>query len=84
LKPAWAQKVHKSLFRKTLHKHKAGGVAQGEGPEFKPQYRQKKKKRKTFSKLSTSFIQHSDVIMKVCSFASVYISSVHTSHFGHF
>jgi hypothetical protein len=24
---------------------RAGGVAQGEGPEFKPQYRKKKKKK---------------------------------------
>jgi hypothetical protein len=31
---------------KTLHKNRAGGVAQGEGPEFKPQYCKKKKKRK--------------------------------------
>jgi hypothetical protein len=30
--------------RKTLHKNKAGGVAQG--PEFKPQYHKKKKKKK--------------------------------------
>jgi hypothetical protein len=25
---------------------RAGGVAQGEGPEFKPQYHKKKKKKK--------------------------------------
>jgi hypothetical protein len=30
-------------FEKTLHKKRAGGVAKGEGPEFKPQYRKKKK-----------------------------------------
>jgi hypothetical protein len=29
------------LFRKTLHRNKAGGVAQGEGPEFKPQLKKK-------------------------------------------
>jgi hypothetical protein len=34
--------VHETLSRKTLHKNKAGGVAQGEGPEFKPQYHKKK------------------------------------------
>jgi hypothetical protein len=28
---------------KNLHINRAGGVAQGEGPEFKPQYHQKKK-----------------------------------------
>jgi hypothetical protein len=38
------QIVHKTLSRKTLHKNRAGGVAQGEGPEFKPQYHKKKKK----------------------------------------
>jgi hypothetical protein len=38
------QIVRKTLSRKTPHKHRAGGVAQGEGLEFKPQYRKKKKK----------------------------------------
>jgi hypothetical protein len=33
-----------TLSRKTLHKNRAGGVAQGEGPESKPQYCKKKKK----------------------------------------
>jgi hypothetical protein len=28
---------------KNLHKNRAGGVTQGVGPEFKPQYRQRKK-----------------------------------------
>jgi hypothetical protein len=28
------------------HKNRAGGVAQGEGPEFKPQYTHTKKKKK--------------------------------------
>jgi hypothetical protein len=32
----------------TSHKNRAGGVAQGEGPELKPQYHKKKKKRSTF------------------------------------
>jgi hypothetical protein len=32
------QTVHVTLSQKTLHKNRAGGVAQGEGPEFKPQY----------------------------------------------
>jgi hypothetical protein len=36
------QIVHKTVFLKTLLKNRAGGVAQGEGPEFKPQYHQKK------------------------------------------
>jgi hypothetical protein len=34
-----------TLSQKTLHKNRAGGVAQGEGPEFKPQYHKKKKKK---------------------------------------
>jgi hypothetical protein len=37
------QIVLKTLSQKTLHKNRAGGVAQGEGPEFKPQYWGKKK-----------------------------------------
>jgi hypothetical protein len=32
------QIVCKTLSQKTLHKNRAGGVAQDEGPEFKPQY----------------------------------------------
>jgi hypothetical protein len=32
--------------KKTHHKIRAGGVAPGEGPEFKPQYRKKNKKIK--------------------------------------
>jgi hypothetical protein len=38
--------VHKTLSRKTLHKNRPGEVAQGEVPEFKPQYCKKKKKKK--------------------------------------
>jgi hypothetical protein len=32
----------------TLHKNRGGGVAQGEGPEFKPQYHKKKKEAREF------------------------------------
>jgi hypothetical protein len=32
-------------LKKTHHKKRAGGVAQGEGPEFKPQYCKKTKTR---------------------------------------
>jgi hypothetical protein len=35
-------------LKKTLHKNKAGGVVQGEGPEFKPQYHKKKRKKNRF------------------------------------
>jgi hypothetical protein len=43
LKPAW-QIVHETLSHKKKHftPKRAGGVAQGVGPEFKPQYHQKK------------------------------------------
>jgi hypothetical protein len=40
------QIVHKTLSQKTLHKNRAGGVAQGENPEFKPQYQQQNKTKK--------------------------------------
>jgi hypothetical protein len=30
-------------LKKTLHKKRAGGVAQGVGPEFKPQYCKKER-----------------------------------------
>jgi hypothetical protein len=37
------QTVRETLSQKTLSQKKwAGGVAQGKGPEFKPQYHQKK------------------------------------------
>jgi hypothetical protein len=35
---------------KTPHKNRAGRVAQGEGPEFKPQYHKKKKKKEEESR----------------------------------
>jgi hypothetical protein len=36
------QIVHKTLSRTNSTQKRAGGVAQGVGPEFKPQYNQKK------------------------------------------
>jgi hypothetical protein len=39
------QIVRETLSQKTLHKNRAGGVAQGEDPEFKPQYRKKQTKK---------------------------------------
>jgi hypothetical protein len=32
------QTIQETLSPKTLHKNRVGGVAQSEGPEFKPQY----------------------------------------------
>jgi hypothetical protein len=46
------QIVQKILSRKTLHKNRAGEVAQGESPEFKPQYHKKRKKIKRRSIIS--------------------------------
>jgi hypothetical protein len=40
------QIVLRPYLEKTYHKNRAGGVAQGEGPEFKLQYHKKKKKKK--------------------------------------
>jgi hypothetical protein len=40
------QIVHETLSRKYPSQKSAGGVAQGEGPEFKSQYCKKKKKRR--------------------------------------
>jgi hypothetical protein len=48
------QIVHKTLSRKTPSQKRAGGVAQGVGPEFKPQYHKKKKKKKSFESCPTS------------------------------
>jgi hypothetical protein len=44
------QIVLETLSQKTLHKNRVGGVTQGEGPEFKPQYRKKKKKSQPVQK----------------------------------
>jgi hypothetical protein len=40
------QIVHETLSQKNPSPKRAGGVAQGEGPEFKAQYCKKKKKKK--------------------------------------
>jgi hypothetical protein len=41
LKPARENSLQDPILKKTLHKNRAGGVAQGESPEFKPQYHKK-------------------------------------------
>jgi hypothetical protein len=43
LKPAWTNSFE-TLFCKNPSQKRAGGVAQGIGPEFKPQYQKKKEK----------------------------------------
>jgi hypothetical protein len=49
-KPDWANSSRDPILKITLHTHahththnRAGGVAQGEGPEYKSQYQKKKK-----------------------------------------
>jgi hypothetical protein len=39
------QIVHETLSPKNPSQKRAGGVAQGVGPEFKPQYHKKKKRK---------------------------------------
>jgi hypothetical protein len=43
---SWGKKFYKTLYRKTLHKSRAGGVAQAEDPEFKPQYHKQTNKER--------------------------------------
>jgi hypothetical protein len=43
-----------SQKKKKNHKKRAGGVAQGIGPEFKPQYQKKKKEKKNLGGLVCS------------------------------
>jgi hypothetical protein len=45
-KPALASSSGDHILEKTHNKKRAGGVAQGVGPEFKPQHSQKKKKKR--------------------------------------
>jgi hypothetical protein len=46
-------------LEKTLHKNKAGGVAQGVGPELKPQHHKKKKKKKSWELKPIQFVPQS-------------------------
>jgi hypothetical protein len=42
-KPALGKQLDRIDLENTHHKKRAGGVAQGVGPKFKPQYKKKKK-----------------------------------------
>jgi hypothetical protein len=44
LKPASGKEFVRPYLEKSLSQKRAGGVAQGIGPELKPQYHKKKKK----------------------------------------
>jgi hypothetical protein len=48
-KSAWANGSQDPILKKPIIKNWAGGVAQSEGPEFKAQYRKKKKETFTFA-----------------------------------
>jgi hypothetical protein len=43
------KQFERPYLKKPFTKNRAGGMVQGEGPEFKPQYRKKKKKKKSRS-----------------------------------
>jgi hypothetical protein len=45
-----SQTVHETISQKNPSQKRAGGVAQGVGPKFKPQYRKKKKRLNLFEK----------------------------------
>jgi hypothetical protein len=45
-KPAQANSLRDSILKNPITKNWAGGVAQGEDPEFKPLYHKKKKIKK--------------------------------------
>jgi hypothetical protein len=45
LKPAQANSLQDSILRNSITKNWAGGVAQGEGTEFKPQYRKQQQQQ---------------------------------------
>jgi hypothetical protein len=59
--PAWANNS-KDPISKTPSQKRAGGVAQGIGPEFKPQYHKKEKKRMSLSFQKS--LKFKDVVMK--------------------
>jgi hypothetical protein len=79
LKAAWANSLRDPISKKPITK-KAGGVAQGVSPEFKPQYCQKKRKEKKIKTHSlTSFFTFPKCCTLVIKFeilgCLVYISS---------
>jgi hypothetical protein len=86
LKPA-GQIVGETLSRKTVHKNRAGGVAQGEGTEFKSQYHKHNKTKKhrdgcrptqstgTISVLGLSFAGHAFYFFYLYLYRSLAASS---------
>jgi hypothetical protein len=51
-------------LEKTHHKKRAGGVAQGEGPEFKSQYHKKKKKNSKIRRCSLAVVINFSLMKK--------------------
>jgi hypothetical protein len=49
-KAAWENSLPDPILKIPHHKKSAGGVAQGIGPEFKPQHHKKTKKKESESK----------------------------------
>jgi hypothetical protein len=47
-KSAWANSSRNPILKKNLRENRVGGVLQGEGPEFKPSYCKKKKKKNLY------------------------------------
>jgi hypothetical protein len=64
LKPDQANSSRDPILKNPIMKSWAGGMAQGEGPEFKPQYRKKKKEsRKLPQKFKyLAFLENQDVL----------------------
>jgi hypothetical protein len=50
LKTAWANSSQDPILKTPITKNWSGGVAQGEGPEFKFQYHKKKNRKKEILK----------------------------------
>jgi hypothetical protein len=80
------QMVHKTLSQKTHNKKRAGGVAQGVGPEFKHQYHTKKKKMETRIVWNVLvWIMYSSVwkldivvfVIQLCTPMNIFLLSIH-------
>jgi hypothetical protein len=59
------QKVIEALFCKIPPQKKSGEVAQGVGPEFKPQYHKNKTKQKPSDKYSSCFSEVYNLVRKL-------------------
>jgi hypothetical protein len=55
-KPSQGTSSARLYLKNTLHKNRAHGVAQGESPEFKPQFHKKKKNFKHSMYYSRNFV----------------------------